>query len=395
MTASAPTIRVAHVLDGRHFGGAEQMVRRLAEASPRAHIDARVYCLSEGRLAEFLRAAGVPLRVFASSGRFDLRFLPAMARAARADGIQLLQAHTSRTHLIARMLSRYLHIPNITTIQSPIALDENRAVKTHPLRATVERLGRPWTDAICPVSREETDRLARDERVPPSRLHWIPNGIEPVAEESLRQPRRRAALNQYLTQQNLNPDAFAIAMIAQMRPRKGPETLLKAFAQLKADAVLLMIGDDEFTEGAGYLDSLRGLSKRLGVDSRVRFTGFMADPWTLAAGADVFALPSLFGEGLPLVLLEAMNHALALAVSAIQGNRELIDAGRNGWLHPPGDWETLAGQLGEAASDRAATADKGARGRELFMGAYTLDAVVARHRALYESLLAPPATPIS
>ncbi|MCE5227995.1 glycosyltransferase family 4 protein [bacterium] len=390
MPASSTTIRVGHILDGRHFGGAEQMVRRLAEASPRADIEAHVYCLSEGRLAEFLRQSSIPLRIFPSSGRFDFRFLSAMARAARADGLHILQAHTSRTHLIARILSRRLRIPNITTIQSPIALDENRAVKSHPLRATVERLGRRWTDAICPVSREETERLAREENVPREMLHWIPNGIEPLADAALASPARRDALNQYLASESLPADAFTIVMIAQMRPRKGPETLLRAFAKLNPaehNAVLILIGDDEFTEGMGYLDRLRALAGQLGISTRMRFTGFMADPWALAGGADLMALPSLFGEGMPLVLLEAMNHALPIAVSDIQGNRELIDAGRNGWLHAPGDAGTLAGQLAEAAADPAATAAKGAIGRELFLKDYTLDSVVARHRQLYELLV--------
>lgn len=391
---SPPTIRVAHILDGRHFGGAEQMVRRLAEASPRATIEAHVYCLSEGRLAEFLRRASIRLRIFPSAGRLDLRFLAAMARAARNDGIQILQAHTSRTHLIARLLARRLGLPNITTIQSPIALDENRALGRHPLRATIERLGRRWTDAICPVSREETERLAREEGVPRAKLRWIPNGIETIPDAQLAGPDRRAALQTFLASESLPPDAFTIAMIAQMRPRKGPETLLRAFAQcdpVRRNAVLLMIGDDEFTEGAGYLDQLRALAGRLGIEARTRFTGFMPDPWPLAGGADLFALPSLFGEGLPLVLLEAMNHALALAVSDIQGNRELIVESRNGWLHAPGDHGTLARQLGEAAADRAATADRGAAGRALFLKEYTLDSVVARHRTLYEELLSAKA----
>jgi glycosyltransferase involved in cell wall biosynthesis len=240
------------------------------------------------------------------------------------------------------------------------------------------------------VSREETERLAREEGVPRDKLHWIPNGIEPVAEAALTSPARRGKLNEYLGAQSIPGDAFTIVMIAQMRPRKGPETLLRAFAKLnpvERKAVLLMIGDDEFTEGAGYLDQLRGLAGGLGVASRVLFTGFMADPWSLAAGADLMALPSLFGEGMPLVLLEGMNHALPIAVSDIQGNRELVVDGRNGWLHSPGDAGMLTAQLEEAAADPAATVAKGAAGREIFMEDYTLDSVVRRHRELYERLV--------
>ncbi len=364
------------------------MVRRLAEASPAAGVEAHVYCLSEGRLAEFLRAGGVPLRVFDSGGRFDLKFVRSMAAAAREDGLQVLQAHTSRTHLIARLLSRWLGIPNITTIQSPIALDENRGTARHPWRARVERLGRRWTDAICPVSREETERLAREEGVARAKLHWIPNGIEPVAESTLEPAVQRVELARTLREHRLPEDAFVVAMVAQMRPRKGPEVLLEAFGRYRADGgqgVLLMIGDDEFA-GKGFLERLRLMAASFGFADRALFTGFMIDPWRLAGGADLLVLPSMFGEGLPLVLLEAMNRALPLAVSNIQGNRELVEGSVTGWLHTPGDAGMLSRQLSQAARDREATRRRGRAGRELFLSRYTLATVVAQYRKLYDEL---------
>jgi glycosyltransferase involved in cell wall biosynthesis len=375
---------VAHVLDGRHFGGAEQMVRRLMKASPRVGVGASAYCLSDGRLAEFLRAEGLAMRVFRSGGRFDIRMLGAMSAAAREDSIQILQAHTSRTHLIARLLSRRLGAPNITTIQSPIAQDENRGTVRHPLRAWIERLGRPWTDQIVPVSEEETARLAREEGVAADRLTCIPNAIDPPEPPSADQ--RRAAR----AAQGLDPWRFSVAMIAQMRPRKGAETLLRAFARLSREgmsAQLLMIGDDEFTEGIGYLEQLQSLARELGIAAAVKFTGFLAEPWQAARGADLFVLPSLFGEGLPLVLLEAMSHGLALAVSDTPGNRELVEPGRTGWLHPAGNDAVLADQIAQAAADPEATARMGSAGRERLLARYTLERVMAQWRGLYERLL--------
>lgn len=376
---------MAHLLDGRHFGGAEQFVRRLMETAPAINVESWAYCLSEGRLADFLRAQGLRVRVFPSTGRFDFRMFPALLRAARADRLQLLQAHTSRTHLISRLLSLALRIPNITTIQSPIAQDENRGTARHPLRAWVERAGRPWTHHIVPVSAEETERLVREEGVARAKITWIPNGVHPA--DPHRRGSAREALAAWLAARA--PLAFRIAMIAQMRPRKGPETLLRGFARWLAgggQGELFMIGDDEFT-GGGYIDSLKALARELGAAEAVHFTGFMADPWSLAAGADLIALPSLFGEGLPLTLLEAMSHGIPIAVSDTLGNRELAAAGAHGWVHAPGDWEALARQLAEAAADAPAREVKGAAARACFHEHYTLERVQARYRALYERLL--------
>ncbi|HPK01789.1 MAG TPA: glycosyltransferase family 4 protein [Candidatus Sumerlaeota bacterium] len=390
--AAAASIRVAHLLDGRHFGGAEQMVRRLALASPRVGVAASVYCLSQGRLSEALRADGIPHQVFRSAGRFDLTPLVAMTRTARRDRIQILQAHTSRTHLMARLLSRRLGIPNVTQIQSPIALDENQAHGRHPLRAWVERLGRPWTDAIVTVCEEEARRLVREEGAPPARVRSIPNGLDAPDEPD--RTAARARMIQALRERHgveVGPGEFVVAMIAQMRPRKGPEVLLRAFAQWRRRGEpgrLLIIGDDEFVERGGYLARLKALAAELGLGDHTVFTGFVAEPWELAAGASLFALPSLFGEGLPLVLVEALSRGLPLAVSDIPGNRETVRPGETGWLHAPGEHDQLAEAL-QAASRNPEQAERmGRGGRRLFLERYTMDAVLRRFRALYEDLLA-------
>lgn len=384
------TIRVAHLLDGRHFGGAEQMVRRLALASPRVNIDASVYGLNEGRLTQFLREGGVRLRVFPSRGRFDLGMIPAIADALKADGADLIQAHTSRTHLLARIASRRTGIPNVTTIHSPIAQDENRSGAHHPGQAWVERWGRPWTQAIVPVSREEAERLVREERAPAAKVRWIPNGVEDTGAAD--EAERRAEMARWLENKGLNTGTFTCVMIAQMRPRKGPETLIDAFASFRrtgGEGVLLMIGDGEFTGGTDYLTGLQARARDAGLGDSVHFTGFMEAPWTLAQGADLFVLPSLFGEGLPLVLIEAMNHARAAAASDTLGNRELIREAGNGWLFPPGDAEALAKILNEAAADPAGRRERGEAGRRRFLERYELGAILETWRECYEDLLHP------
>lgn len=388
-------IRVAHLLDARHYGGAEEMARRLIRAAPATGVEARAYILSEGRLAEVLREQGLPLRVFPSAGRLDLRMLGELARAAREDRVQIIQAHTSRTHLIARLVTRLVArgtgMRNITTIHSPIAQDENQGAARHPLRAWVERLGRPWTDRIVTVSREERDRLIGKERVAPAKIQWIPNGVEPLR-EPLEQARAaaRQRLDETLGEAGISGAGLRVAMIAQMRPRKGPEVLLRAFAAFReagGEGALLMIGDDSFTEGAGYLGQLKAEAERLGIGGQTLFTGFMAEPWSLAAGADVLVLPSLFGEGLPLVLLEGMQHGLPLLASESAGNRELIDApgGACGWLHTPGDAGQLAEQLSKAFADPTERARRGIRGEQSVALNYEINKVAEEYRKIYEA----------
>ncbi len=372
------------------------MVRRLAMASKRIGVEASVYCLAEGRLSDCLRHDGVAVRVFPSTGKYDLRPFKGMARALIEDKAQIIQAHTSRTHLFARILSRRVGIPNITTIHSPIAQDENQSLRRHPLRAWIERLGRRWTDHICPVSKEETERLIGEEKVPPEKIAWIPNGVEAIAESELKRKGRDEAILQILSKKNLPSDAFVAAMIASHRPRKGTDVLIRAFVRFAAEekhALLLIIGDDEFARPRNYLSQLQDLSRQLGTGNRTYFAGFQDDPWALGRDADVIVQPSLFGEGLPLALLEAMNRGLPIFASYVPGNRECVENNVNGWLHPAGDADELASQLLRVSRVRNSMVQMGRKGREIFLERYELTRILNQWKSLYEKLTEPNSPP--
>jgi glycosyltransferase involved in cell wall biosynthesis len=63
------------------------------------------------------------------------------------------------------------------------------------------------------------------------------------------------------------------------------------------------------------------------------------------AQMDLFVLPSLFGEGLPLVVLEAMAAGVPVVASRVEGTPEAIRDGRDGLICQPGDPHDLAAAL--------------------------------------------------
>jgi glycosyltransferase involved in cell wall biosynthesis len=57
---------------------------------------------------------------------------------------------------------------------------------------------------------------------------------------------------------------------------------------------------------------------------------------------DLFVLPSLFGEGMPMVVLESMAAGVPVVATRVEGVPDAVRDGRDGLLVAPGDPEGLA-----------------------------------------------------
>ena len=62
---------------------------------------------------------------------------------------------------------------------------------------------------------------------------------------------------------------------------------------------------------------------------------------------DVMTLPSLFGEGMPMVILEAMATGVPVVASNVEGIPEVLEHGQTGLVVPAGDAQQLAKVIAE------------------------------------------------
>ncbi len=84
---------------------------------------------------------------------------------------------------------------------------------------------------------------------------------------------------------------------------------------------------------------MKALATKLGVASAIHWTGFTREVNAELAAIDLLALPSLFGEGLPMVVLEALAAGVPVVASDCEGVAQAVETGVNGVLVPAGDAE--------------------------------------------------------
>jgi glycosyltransferase involved in cell wall biosynthesis len=81
--------------------------------------------------------------------------------------------------------------------------------------------------------------------------------------------------------------------------------------------------------------------------ANVRFLGFQRNIEQFYEDTDIFVMPSLGPEGLPITSLEAMSHGLPCIFSDLPVHHEITDGGRGASLFRSGDVESLSAALCE------------------------------------------------
>ncbi|MDO9556113.1 MAG: glycosyltransferase [Coriobacteriia bacterium] len=166
---------------------------------------------------------------------------------------------------------------------------------------------------------------------------------------------------------------------------KNVDVVIKAFARIRADIPgweLHIAGDGPARE------SLERLSERLGMQDVVHFLGFV-DRSTLAASYrdyDLFVTASTI-ETQGIVLLEAMATGLPVIGVRALAIPELVRAGRNGIIVPPGDVQGIAEAMHRLTFDDALRERFGRTSRQ-DVARHDLAAVVTQLETLYQQTIA-------
>ncbi len=147
--------------------------------------------------------------------------------------------------------------------------------------------------------------------------------------------------------------------VGRLKRYKGVDIVIRAFAALADERAMLEIA------GTGdYRPSLEALARRLGVESRVRFLGFIPEESKLSlfrrAWAATLASPK---EGWGISNMEAAACGTAVIASDSPGIRESVVNGETGFLVRHGDTAAMAAAMGKLSESPSLVEAMGAAGR--------------------------------
>lgn len=358
-------------------GGAERsLVNLVTGLDPTRFHNEVISLVTPGPMAEPLAAAGIPVTSLGMRrGRPTLSAfikLVSQIRANKPDILQTWLYHADFIGTLAAVMARPRRLAwNIR------CTDISREPTETSIRWLVRSLAiLSWCpDAVVVNSqRGRSDHETLGYR--PRSWADIPNGVD-LNRFRVRWP-ERAALRRQL---GVHGEGPVIGLVARFHPMKDVESFLRAAAlfiqtQPAARFVLCGVGFDKESP------ALSALLAELALSDRIVCLGRRDDVENIYPALDIFTLCSIYGEGFPNVVCEAMACGVPCVVTDIGDSAAIV--GDTGFVVPMRNPGALAEVWASALS--RGTQALGERARQRVQQEFSLDLMRSRYAKLYGTL---------
>lgn len=358
-------MHILHIETGRNLYGGPLQVLYLMKGLAKAGCSNSLVCARESAIAARSNPFSTVHQV-SMQGDMDPRILISLLRIIKKERPHLVHVHSRRgADLWGGLAAKMSGTKAVITrrVDNPEA----------PFLARLKYS--PYTRIIT-IS-EGIRRVLLAEGIPRQKLVCVPSAVDPTPYQ------RPCEREWFLKEFGLDSAKKAVAVIAQLIPRKGHRYLINA-----APRILTVCPETHFLFfGQGPLEKdLKWLCKKLGLTGNFSFEGFRADLERILPCLSLVVHPATM-EGLGVALLEASAAGIPIVATNAGGIPEIVRNGENGYLLEPGDTDGIADAVISLLADPGKAAAIGQAGRERVFSHFSIENMVKGNLAVYHQVL--------
>jgi glycosyltransferase involved in cell wall biosynthesis len=377
-TYHSPKVKLCFIIAQLEGDGAERQLLALVQGLDPGEFEVHVGVLTDALdLAPELINAGAKVICFHKKRQVDLVMLTSLYVYLRRGRFDIVQTILSTANLWGRMAAIAAKIPVI------IASERNVEDWKSSLLLFSDRILACRTTLILANSRAVQDFVVRTTGISPSRCKLIYNGIDLNRFQPGLQAKHEGEIIRLQEQLKIAGGNTVIGTIGRLTEQKDHDTFLRACHLLDNEAPdchFVIVGDGpEETK-------LKALTKELGLDSQVTFTGRLHDVASVIPLFDIFVLSSR-REGFANVILEAMALGKPVVATDVGGNAEAVVHGETGYIVPPESPVALCQALLSLIRNQEAARRMGTAGRKRAQHLYETSKMVEATAEVYENLM--------
>lgn len=316
----------------------------------------------------------IKVRISYATGGF-LAFIATLKALNSSSGFDIIHGHGN---ISSALTAIFKTCPFVFTVHNPTPkmLTSNSWIKQRAREMNFNILDLKicnYAKRVIAVSSKLKEELMKMHGVPHKKVIVIPNGVN-VNDFKTNIPNSGSIREKY----NLS---FEYALfVGRLVEQKGVEYLIRAVAGTGYHVVIV--------GGGPLLSYLFELSKKIGTQKQVHFIGNISfeDLKKIYAEASLFVLPSL-GEGLPLVILEAMASGLPIIGTNVSGIPEAVFDNYNGFIVKLRDIRMLRERMARIFEDNKLRETMSKNSRQIAEEKFNWQRIARRTYKVYEDIL--------
>ncbi|HMG74412.1 MAG TPA: glycosyltransferase family 4 protein [Pyrinomonadaceae bacterium] len=373
------------------ISGAERVLLTILAGGERLRFIPVVLCPADGPLVSRVRELGVrTIAIDRLEARFTLRLdrlanyaasFVRLIRAARVAVINeapdIIHANSIRAGLVMSMATIGLDVPVVWHVHD--------LLPRHTLSTAIRLFAASsQRNRLVAVSRAVANRfqgrLIHSFR---GRIETIYNAVD--IERFYPDPKSRKEIRRALGIEATK----VIGIVGQLTPRKGQLELIEAFAEISCefpDTVLLIVGEPLFNRDTEYAKSVANAARSFGIADRILFLGQREDTPAIMRALDLLVVNSRT-EPFGLTVIEAMASGVPVLATAVDGIREIVRHGENGWLVKSLDRGALVKGMLTLLRDQSLRRQLGREGRREAIARYSTNRFLSEIEKLYCDVL--------
>lgn len=368
------------------YGGIETYLVALAKAlQQRRH---RVVVVSEGGpLLAQLKADGIahveaPINWRAPWGLW--RAAHQMRQAAHTYGADIIHSFSATASVVTHLALRGAGRPGPSPIPSPALISSPMGLQNSPNEPEIITRARNWlltwgARKVLVISPQIKSHLRKIGLSEDKMVDFALVGI--VLERYQADGTEAQAVRQEF---GFAPDSPLVCTIGALDTRKSHQLFIAAAAQVAAvlpQARFLLVGGGEMEA------ELRARCRRMGLESKLVFTGARADIPRLLAATDVYVKPGVVEGYIGVTVLEALALARPVVAFETEDVKEAIRHGATGLLVPRGNTAALAQAIVALLKDPEHARQLGEEGQKLVREKFDFHKLVGRLEEIYFQVL--------
>lgn len=373
-------IKVAVIITKLELGGAQKVAISICEKIDKTKFEPFLICGCGGILDEEtknqIRVIFVKDLVREINPIKDLKALYSIYKILKQEKPDIVHTHSSKAGIVGRFAARMCGIKNIIHTIHGFSFNDTQSFLKKNLFISLEKLGAKISKYLIPVSVENTTKGLQNNIGTKEQYHYIRLGVDI---ENFKHFKDTPTLKKEL---DIDEKDFLVTTIGPFKPQKNLPDFIKTANEISKNNKnfkFVIVGDGTLR------NEFEKLITDYNISQNIFLIGWRRDISNILHSSDFFVMTSLW-EGLPISTIEALSCGLIPIVNDVDGQREIIKDGYNGFLIKPHDIKSIEEKILLLAKNSNLKNEMSENARKSIDYTFSIGHMIKQHEQLYLTL---------